>query len=168
MVRALLEKIHDVLAVKMLADLRAVHEKKVLLPLAEGKTANGAAPAAAAPVAASSTASTAAAADKTPKGIKTSTVRLDVEMLASCVLLSAPFHALLMLCHSAMDVSQAFTDLNRVRIWTQSDATVTAKANTPFSFFGGNLSGEIQSLDPGRSIVMSWRVGSWPSGTRPF
>ena len=89
-VRALLEKIHDVLAVKMLADLRAVHEKKVLLPLAEGKTANGAAPAAA-PAAASSTASTAAAADKTPKGIKTSTVRLDVEMLASCVPLSIPF-----------------------------------------------------------------------------
>lgn len=49
-----------------------------------------------------------------------------------------------------------------VRAFTRGDATIDAEPGGQFSMFGGNISGEIKTLEPFTLIKMRWRYKTWP------
>ncbi|KAI1317186.1 hypothetical protein EDD11_008878 [Mortierella claussenii] len=66
---------------------------------------------------------------------------------------------------SAHDVYDALLNQAKVQAWTRSNkSTIEPKVGAKFSFFGGNVSGEIKELVEDKKIVQSWRLGSWPAG----
>ncbi|KAI7827121.1 activator of Hsp90 ATPase [Gamsiella multidivaricata] len=66
---------------------------------------------------------------------------------------------------SAHDVYDVLLNQAKVAAWTRSgDSKIEAKVGSKFSFFGGNVSGEIKELVEDKKIVQSWRLGSWPAG----
>ncbi|KAF9203916.1 hypothetical protein BGZ49_005888 [Haplosporangium sp. Z 27] len=66
---------------------------------------------------------------------------------------------------SAHDVYDVLLNQAKVVAWTRSNSsTIEAKVGSKFSFFGGNVSGEIKELVEDKKIVQSWRLGSWPAG----
>lgn len=128
----------------MLADLRAEHEKRVLLPKADSQPGGDADARTASSTPVSAAAASSTTASTAPRGLRTATVSLDVELLASY----APFSISLpgmptFVQNRADDVFQAFTNVDRVRIWTQSDAQVAPKANAPLSYFNNTVTGTV-------------------------
>lgn len=67
------------------------------------------------------------------------------------------------LCTPA-DLYQCFLDENRVRAYTQADASIAATIGGEFSLFGGNVTGVFKDLIPNERIVQAWRFKSWPEG----
>ncbi|EGD72387.1 hypothetical protein PTSG_00408 [Salpingoeca rosetta] len=65
---------------------------------------------------------------------------------------------------SPSDLFQCFVDENRVKAYTQADASIEAKMGGSFSLFGGNVTGVIKDLIPNERIVQAWRFKSWPEG----
>ncbi|KAG0302250.1 hypothetical protein BGZ98_007665 [Dissophora globulifera] len=66
---------------------------------------------------------------------------------------------------SAQDVYDVLLNEAKVKVWTRSDkSTIQAAVGSKFSFFGGNVSGEIKELEKEKKIVQSWRLSSWPAG----
>ncbi|KAI8358264.1 activator of Hsp90 ATPase [Mortierella sp. GBAus27b] len=65
---------------------------------------------------------------------------------------------------TAHDIYDVLLNQAKVQVWTRSNATIEAKVGSKFSFFGGNVSGEIKELDEDKKIVQSWRLGTWPAG----
>ncbi|KAF9360106.1 hypothetical protein BGX26_010543 [Mortierella sp. AD094] len=66
---------------------------------------------------------------------------------------------------SAHDIYDVLLNQAKVAAWTRSNSsTIEAKVGAKFSFFGGNVSGEIKELVEDKKIVQSWRLGSWPAG----
>ncbi|KAF9111174.1 hypothetical protein BGX27_005290 [Mortierella sp. AM989] len=66
---------------------------------------------------------------------------------------------------SAHDIYDVLLNQAKVAVWTRSNSsTIEAKVGSKFSFFGGNVSGEIKELVEDKKIVQSWRLGSWPAG----
>lgn len=65
---------------------------------------------------------------------------------------------------SCKDLYDCFTDTNRVRAFTGSDAEINANPGGTFSMFGGSIEGTFRELKPYSSIDMDWRFNSWPDG----
>ncbi|KAG9318660.1 activator of Hsp90 ATPase [Chiua virens] len=66
---------------------------------------------------------------------------------------------------SADDLFGLFTDQQRIPSWTRAPAESSAKADTPYSLFGGGVKGKYISLTPGKEIVQTWVLSNptWPS-----
>lgn len=62
----------------------------------------------------------------------------------------------------AGDIYRALTEKEMVRAFTRGDATIDAEPGGQFSMFGGNISGEIKTLEPFTLIKMRWRYKTWP------
>ncbi|KAF9432244.1 hypothetical protein BGZ76_011078, partial [Entomortierella beljakovae] len=66
---------------------------------------------------------------------------------------------------SAHDIYDVLLNQAKVVAWTRSaSSTIEAKVGAKFSFFGGNVSGEIKELAEDKKIVQSWRLSTWPAG----
>jgi len=67
---------------------------------------------------------------------------------------------------AADDLFGLLTDPQRIPSWTRAPAESAAKADTPYSLFGGGVKGRYLSLVPGKEIVQTWALTSpaWPSG----
>ncbi|XP_072031729.1 activator of 90 kDa heat shock protein ATPase homolog 1-like [Amphiura filiformis] len=63
---------------------------------------------------------------------------------------------------SVDDLFETFTDPQRVRAFTRSDAQMEVEIGGKFTLFNGNVSGEFVSLDRGKQIIQRWRYKSWP------
>lgn len=66
---------------------------------------------------------------------------------------------------AADDLFGLLTDPQRIPSWTRAHAESVAKADTPYSLFGGGVKGRYLSLTPGKEIVQTWALTSptWPS-----
>ncbi|KAH0827190.1 activator of Hsp90 ATPase [Lanmaoa asiatica] len=66
---------------------------------------------------------------------------------------------------AADDLFGLLTDPQRIPSWTRARAESAAKADTPYSLFGGGVKGRYISLTPGKEIVQTWALTSpiWPS-----
>ncbi|KAF8136555.1 activator of Hsp90 ATPase [Boletus edulis] len=66
---------------------------------------------------------------------------------------------------AADDLFGLLTDPQRIPSWTRAPAESAAKADTPYSLFGGGVKGRYLSLVPGKEIVQTWALTSptWPS-----
>jgi len=66
---------------------------------------------------------------------------------------------------AADDLFGLLTDAQRIPSWTRAPAESVAKADTPYSLFGGGVKGRYLSLTPGKEIVQTWALTSptWPS-----
>ncbi|KAI9571359.1 activator of Hsp90 ATPase [Boletus coccyginus] len=66
---------------------------------------------------------------------------------------------------AADDLFGLLTDPQRIPSWTRAPAESVAKADTPYSLFGGGVKGRYLSLTPGKEIVQTWALTSptWPS-----
>ncbi|KAI8916334.1 activator of Hsp90 ATPase [Gorgonomyces haynaldii] len=64
---------------------------------------------------------------------------------------------------SAQDLFQALLDSGRVRVWSRAPADISAKANTKFVLFGGNVTGTIVEVQENKRIQMTWRLKTWPA-----
>ncbi|KAJ1992957.1 Co-chaperone [Dimargaris cristalligena] len=65
---------------------------------------------------------------------------------------------------SAAELYTTLTDPARIAAWTRSAPQFEARVGGRFSFFGGNVTGENEQLEPSRSIKQKWRLSSWPQG----
>ncbi|ORZ08495.1 activator of Hsp90 ATPase [Lobosporangium transversale] len=66
---------------------------------------------------------------------------------------------------SARDVYDVLLNQAKVQAWTRSNkSTIEPKVGAKFSFFDGNVTGEIKELVQDKKIVQNWRLGSWPAG----
>lgn len=52
----------------------------------------------------------------------------------------------------------------RIRAYTQADASMECKIGGKFRMFGGHVSGTIKDLIPNERLVQAWRFESWPEG----
>lgn len=48
-----------------------------------------------------------------------------------------------------------------VSAWSRSKAEISPVAPSQYSLFGGNITGEIKKLEPGKSISQTWRLKDW-------
>jgi len=131
-------------------DLKAEHEKVVLLPTkTAGNATNGTHdPKQKAPQSkteSEKSASDSASAKKS--NIETRTVSMKVELLAS-----------------AQDIFDTLTNPGRVQVWTRDKAEVSVQPGSKFSFFGGHVSGEMISVTSHKRIEQKWRLRDWPEG----
>jgi activator of HSP90 ATPase len=63
---------------------------------------------------------------------------------------------------SASELFSIYTTSERHSAAIQSDARISAEIGSPFSAFGENgLSGRMLHVDPGRSLVQTWRANVW-------
>ncbi|GLI64162.1 hypothetical protein VaNZ11_007347 [Volvox africanus] len=63
------------------------------------------------------------------------------------------------------DIYECFTVEGRVRMFSQSPATVQPTApGGAFSWYGGSITGEFIELSPPNRIVMRWRFNTWEEG----
>ncbi|KAK3825533.1 MAG: activator of Hsp90 ATPase [Benniella sp.] len=66
---------------------------------------------------------------------------------------------------TAHDIYDVLLNQDKVRVWTRSSSsTIEPKVGSKFSFFGGNVTGEIKELVEDKKIVQSWRLGTWATG----
>ncbi|KAN0077112.1 Activator of Hsp90 ATPase [Tylopilus felleus] len=67
---------------------------------------------------------------------------------------------------AADDLFGLLTDPQRIPSWTRAHAESMAKADTPYSLFGGGVKGRYILLTPGKEIIQTWALTSptWPSG----
>ncbi|CAO3614042.1 unnamed protein product [Cunninghamella blakesleeana] len=65
---------------------------------------------------------------------------------------------------SAQELYETLLDTQRVCAWTRGPAKISKEIGSTFELFNGNVSGKILELVPGKKIVQSWRLGSWPTG----
>ncbi|KAF9988031.1 hypothetical protein BGZ65_000205 [Modicella reniformis] len=100
-----------------------------------------------------STPSSSSPAPTVPKSTITTTGAVNTTTLEESVELQA----------SAHDVYDVLLNQAKVQAWTRSNSTIEPKVGSKFSFFGGNVSGEIKELVENKKIVQSWRLGSWPA-----
>lgn len=63
-----------------------------------------------------------------------------------------------------MDIYDAYTDENRVKTFTRSNATISHTKGGEFSLFNGSIVGHQVELVPGQRIVQKWRFSNWPAG----
>ena len=59
------------------------------------------------------------------------------------------------------DIFEALTVAGRVRAFTQSECEVSAAPGAPFSFFGGNIHGSNEEVEPPKRLVQRWRFRNW-------
>ena len=59
------------------------------------------------------------------------------------------------------DLYSCFTEQGRVMGFSQSPASVDARAGGTFSWFGGSVLGEFTELVPGKELVMKWKFSTW-------
>ncbi|KAH7889508.1 activator of Hsp90 ATPase [Phlebopus sp. FC_14] len=66
---------------------------------------------------------------------------------------------------AAEDLFGLITDGSRIPTWTRAPAQSTAQPDSPYSLFGGGVTGKYVSLTPGKEIVQTWilQSPSWPS-----
>lgn len=62
---------------------------------------------------------------------------------------------------SAEQLYNALTDPQLVEIWTRSRPELSREVGSSYSLFGGNITGKIQTLEPNKRIVVTWRLKSW-------
>lgn len=67
-------------------------------------------------------------------------------------------------CAGARDIYEAFTSEQRVRAFTQSEATIKPEVGSDFAMFGGSIVGVQRELAPSSRIVQDWRFNSWEQG----
>jgi len=67
---------------------------------------------------------------------------------------------------TAAELYQTFTDPQRIAAFTRAAPQVFegAKPGSKFALFGGNVSGEYESLEEPTKIVQKWRLAQWPTG----
>ncbi|XP_069177660.1 activator of 90 kDa heat shock protein ATPase homolog 1 isoform X1 [Procambarus clarkii] len=65
---------------------------------------------------------------------------------------------------TADELYRALTQREMVVAFTRGDVKLEVEKGGKFEFFGGNISGEFESLEPNKQIVQKWRFKSWPSG----
>ncbi|KAH6618196.1 activator of Hsp90 ATPase [Chaetomium sp. MPI-SDFR-AT-0129] len=67
---------------------------------------------------------------------------------------------------TAEELYQTFTDPQRIAAFTRAPPKVFegAKEGGKFELFGGNVSGEYQTLEAPTKIVQRWRLDQWPAG----
>ena len=65
---------------------------------------------------------------------------------------------------SAQDIFETLLNPQRVQIWTQEKPDIAPEVGRKFSFFGGNVTGEIVNLVPNKKIEEKWRLKNWPEG----
>ncbi len=66
---------------------------------------------------------------------------------------------------SPQAVYDALTDARQHAAFTGAAARISSQVGGRFSVWDGFASGTVQTLEPGRKIVWSWRAGDWPDGT---
>jgi len=119
-------------------------------------TASGSAPTPAAPTATTSAKPAAPAPAAKPSapvrstGLSTSTSASDVR-----VTLDLPM--------ARDDLWDLLTNPARIPMWSRSAAQFSTEAGAPFSLFGGNVTGTIESADAPKQLVQKWRVQQWPA-----
>ncbi|EON66911.1 hypothetical protein W97_06314 [Coniosporium apollinis CBS 100218] len=67
---------------------------------------------------------------------------------------------------TAEELYKTFTDPQRIAAFTRS-APKTFEGAHPggkFELFGGNVSGEYETLEPPTTIIQKWRLAQWPQG----
>jgi activator of HSP90 ATPase len=62
------------------------------------------------------------------------------------------------------EVFSCLLDPNRVSMFTQANATLSPTPGTPFSLYGGVITGEILDVQKNTKIVQKWRMQDWPEG----
>jgi len=67
---------------------------------------------------------------------------------------------------TAAELYTTFTDPQRIAAFTRAAPQVFegAKPGGKFALFGGNVSGEYESLEEPTKIVQKWRLAQWPAG----
>ncbi|ORX94476.1 hypothetical protein K493DRAFT_315460 [Basidiobolus meristosporus CBS 931.73] len=88
-----------------------------------------------------------ASASKKSQAINTTTLRETIEFVAS-----------------AHDIYETLLDQQRVSAWTRGSAKISRESNSPFEFFGGNISGSVVEAVQDKKITMKWRSKAWPEG----
>ncbi|CAD6900978.1 unnamed protein product [Tilletia controversa] len=61
------------------------------------------------------------------------------------------------------DLWDLLTNPARIPMWSRSAAEFSPTAGAPFSLFGGNVTGSVESVDAPKTLVQKWRVGQWPA-----
>lgn len=64
----------------------------------------------------------------------------------------------------AQQLYDALLKPEMVSAWSRSKAEISPSAPSKYSLFGGNVSGEVKKLVPGRSISQTWRLKDWKAG----
>ncbi|KAK8730480.1 hypothetical protein OTU49_008031 [Cherax quadricarinatus] len=82
-------------------------------------------------------------------GCKISTSKINVSQTFKC---------------TADELYRALTQREMVVAFTRGDVKLRVEKGGKFEFFGGNISGEFESLEPNKQIVQKWRFKSWPNG----
>lgn len=60
------------------------------------------------------------------------------------------------------DIYDAYLDENRVKAFTQSNASISKEVGGEFSLFNGSIVGKQVELVPCERIVQKWRFSNWP------
>lgn len=60
------------------------------------------------------------------------------------------------------DIYDAYLDENRVKAFTQSNASISKDVGGEFSLFNGSIVGKQVELVPWERIVQKWRFSNWP------
>ncbi|KAE8212891.1 hypothetical protein CF327_g3529 [Tilletia walkeri] len=61
------------------------------------------------------------------------------------------------------DLWDLLTNPARIPMWSRSAAEFSPTAGSKFSLFGGNVTGNVESVDAPKTLVQKWRVGQWPA-----
>lgn len=66
---------------------------------------------------------------------------------------------------SAADLWGLLTEESKIPMWSRSAAQIKLDADSPYSLFGGNVTGKIVSVDAPNKLVQTWqpKMPNWPS-----
>lgn len=86
---------------------------------------------------------------KSSKGnvVNTSSVRIDGQFMCS-----------------ASDLFDFLTDETKIPMWSRNPAKMKPEVGAEMSLFGGNVTGEVISVDRPKEVVTTWRAPTWPAG----
>ncbi|CAO0791875.1 unnamed protein product [Mucor circinelloides] len=62
------------------------------------------------------------------------------------------------------EIYEALLDPQRAKIWSHGKAKVSKRIGTDFELFDGNVHGTLMQATPGKSVLQTWRLKSWPQG----
>ncbi|KAI8645023.1 activator of Hsp90 ATPase [Parasitella parasitica] len=60
------------------------------------------------------------------------------------------------------DIYEALLDAQRANIWSHGKAKVSKRIGSEFAMFDDNVHGTLMQAIPGKSIMQTWRLKTWP------